>query len=65
MNKVAELIGIGGKTPKTSPAPVVATEEEKKKAKSARSALLSTEGGITGAELQPGQVANNDRMFGN
>ncbi len=63
-DKVLGLIGLGGKSPKTSPAPTLEVEDEKKKAKTARSSLLETEGGILGMELQPGQV-KRDSLFGN
>lgn len=65
---VAELFSsvLGGKKPTTSTAPVTDTEAEKKKAKTARSALLQTEGGIVGTELQPGQVSTKrDTLFNN
>lgn len=69
MKQAAKLVtGIlgGGKAPKTSPAPVVETVEEKKKAKTARSALLNTEGGLAGQELLATQVASKrDTLFGN
>jgi len=55
----------GGNTPKVSTAPVTSTEEEKKKAKTARSALLQTEGGILGSELQAGQVSSRSTLLGN
>jgi len=63
MKAALGFLGLG-KTPSTSAAPTAATEEEKKKAKKARSALLETEGGIIGSELQPGQVSRNT-LFGN
>lgn len=53
-----------GSAPKTSAQPIADTEAEQKKAKTSRAALLSTEGGITGAELQPGQVGRSG-LFGN
>lgn len=64
MKAVANLLGLG-KTPTVSTAATDSTVEEQKKAKAARSALLSTEGGITGSELQPGQVGGRQTLFGN
>lgn len=55
----------GGGAPKVSAAPIVETEAEKKKAKTARSALLETEGGILGSELQSGQVSSRQTLLGN
>lgn len=65
MNQV--VAGLLGKTksPTVSQAPLQSTEAEQKKAKAARSALLQTEGGITGMELQPGEVSKRDTLFGN
>jgi hypothetical protein len=66
MKAVAKVLGVGGtKAPVTSTAPVEQVDEEKKKAKKLRSALLETPGGIVGAELQPGQVSQRDTLFGN
>lgn len=65
MNQIASLVGFGPKAPKTSTASVVDTQAEQKKAKLARSALLSTEGGIMGSELQSGQVGGRSTLFGN
>ena len=69
MKAVAGVLGGLGitekKAPVTSSAATTATEEEKKKAKTARSALLQTEGGIVGQELQPGMVSKRDTLFGN
>lgn len=63
MKSVASLLG--GSAPKVSTAPIAETEEEKKKAKTARSALLQTEGGILGSELQSGQVSSRATLLGN
>lgn len=63
LNAVANLLGTT-KSQKVSNTAALATEEEKKKAKKAKSALLETEGGILGNELQPGQVSNSN-LFGN
>lgn len=63
-NILGGLLGIA-EAPKASTAPVVETEEVKKKARTARSALLETEGGIMGQELQPGQVSRRDTLFNN
>jgi hypothetical protein len=64
MKAVTSLLG-GGSKPKTDPAPIAATEEEKKKAKTARSQLLETEGGIIGSELTTGQTGGRSTLFGN
>lgn len=60
---LGSLLG-GGKAPKVSGEPLADTEAEKKKAKTARSALLTTEGGILGSELTPGQVGRTS-LLGN
>lgn len=65
VKQALSAIGLGKvKSPTVSAAPALETEEEKKKAKKAKLALLETEGGIAGQELQPGQVAK-DSLFGN
>lgn len=51
--------------PTVSSAPAAALTDEAKKAKKQRSALLSTEGMISGQELQPGQVSARGNLFGN
>lgn len=54
-------------TPEYNP-PDVGTEDlndEKKKAKKLRSALVETEGGIGGQELQSGGTGKRDTLFGN
>lgn len=53
------------KSPTVSTAAVTDTQAEQKKAKTARSALLQTEGGISGAELSAGQVSTRDTLFNN
>lgn len=40
-------------------------EEDKKKAKASRAALLETQGGIQGQELNQGEVKKRDNLFGN
>jgi len=64
MKAVASLFG-GGSTPKVSTQPAQDTEAEQKKAKKARSALLATEGGVLGTELEGGQVSQRSTIFGN
>jgi len=54
----------GAKVPKVSTQPIVDTEEAKKKAKASKAALLATEGGILGSELQAGQVSKST-LLGN
>lgn len=61
---LGKLLG-GVKAPTVSPAPAVETEEAKKKAKTARSALLQTEGGVLGSELLSGQVSGRNTLLGN
>jgi hypothetical protein len=58
-------MGFFGGSPKTSAAPVLQTEEEKRKAKLNRSALLTTEGGLLGQELTTSEVSKRDTLFGN
>jgi len=55
----------GGKAPTVSTAAPVELEKERKKARRSRVALLETEGGIRGEELQPGQVSTRNTLFGN
>lgn len=62
---ISSIFGGGAKAPTVSQAPVVETEDEKKKAKQARAAIFATEGGIKGQELQPGQVSQRPTLFGN
>jgi hypothetical protein len=59
------LGGLLGGSPKVSTAAVTQTEEEKKKAKSGRSALYETEGGVTGQELNPDEVRRRSTLLGN
>ena len=65
MGKVITGLLGGGSKPKTDPAPIQDTEAEKKKAKTARSQLLETEGGIIGSELESGQTGGRSTLFGN
>lgn len=65
---VGGLLGglMGGSAPKANVAP--ATKEVAKAADDTikkRTALLETAGGAAGAVLQPGQVQNNQTIFGN
>lgn len=64
MKEVASLFG-GGSTPKVSTQPTTDTQAEQKTAKKARSALLATEGGVLGSELDTGQVSQRSTLFGN
>ena len=55
-------------SPKTPTVQTTAPQEladEKQKVKKSRIALLETEGGIAGQELQPGQVQQRDTLLGN
>lgn len=54
----------GGSAPKASTASTKRVEEEKRKARRARPALIQTEGGFAGQELQAGQVGRGT-VFGN
>lgn len=56
------IFGGGGKV---STAAVEKTEEEKKKAKTGRSALYETEGGVSGQELSPDEVKRRSTLLGN
>jgi len=59
-------VGLGGSTPKAdskAPTETIATEADA--AKKARTALLETQGGIVGEELDPAQVKRRDNIFGN
>lgn len=63
---VSSIFGIS--KPKVNPvsaAPAAAIDAEKKKNKTLRTALLSTEGGVSGVDLTPGQVSKRDTIFGN
>lgn len=64
---VGSLLGIGGGAPKvdaTAASNTVADADAQ--AKNARSALLETAGGQSGAQLQPGQVTNTRQtLLGN
>jgi len=51
--------------PAFNPAPAQDLGDETKKAKKQRAALLSTEGGMAGQELQTGQVSARGTLFGN
>ena len=65
VDKVLGSLGLTSpKSPKVSTDSITSTEEEKKKAKTARASLLETSGGIAGQELQPGQVGRPS-LFGN
>jgi hypothetical protein len=59
------LLGLGAKEPKVSAAPVEALDEDKKKAKAVRTALLETEGQIRGQELSTDQVGKRNTLLGN
>jgi hypothetical protein len=56
------------KAPKVNAeAPIKDTTEDKAKARRARALLVKTQGGVTGEDLQVGQVAGDTRpnIFGN
>lgn len=53
------------KAPKVSDTANQTVEEDERKAKRSRVALLETEGGIVGSELNPGEVNKRQSLFGN
>lgn len=59
--------GLGGaaKAPKASGAAAKAVKTEQTQAKKARSSFFKTEGGVSGAELNPDQVRKRDTLLGN
>lgn len=61
----ATFLGVGKKTPTVSMASAQEVDDAKKKAKKARVTLTATEGGVSGQELQTGQVASRQTIFGN
>lgn len=61
---VGGLLG-GGSSPKVSSAATTQTEEAKRTANSARSALYETEGGAAGEELNPDDVEKRRNLLGN
>lgn len=59
-------IGMGGTAPKADATEATkATTDEADNARKARTALLETQGGIEGEELEEGQVKRRDNVFGN
>jgi hypothetical protein len=65
MGKIVSTLLGGGSTPKVSQQPVADTKEEKRSASNTRSALYATEGGASGATLDPAQVKKRDTLLGN
>lgn len=61
---IGKVLGFGGGS-KVISAPIDDTEEKKKRARAARTALYETEGGAQGAELNPGMVSKRDTIYGN
>lgn len=59
------LNALFGGAPKVSTAAVTQTQEEKKKAKTGRSALYETGGGVNGQELTPDEVKRRNTLLGN
>lgn len=55
----------GGDAPKVRYEPIQQTEEEKRKAKTGRSALFETGGGVAGSELNPDEVKRRNTLLGN
>lgn len=62
-----QILGLGGKTPKTDVSAATAiVDDAKKNAKKARAQALSTMGGVSGEELDGTQVSKvGDTLFGN
>ena len=54
-----------GETPKVETQAPQTVEKDASKAKLARKALFATEGGQKGQELQVGEVAKRESLFGN
>lgn len=61
---MGNLFGGGGSSPSVDYS-TQTTETEAKKAKTNRSALLATAGGIQGEELMAGETAKRGTLFGN
>lgn len=61
---IAKMFGFSD-SPKVSLAASTETEEEKRKAKTGRSALYETEGGVAGSELTDEQVKRRNTLLGN
>lgn len=64
LSPVAGLLG-GSKSPKASTTASADTEEASRKAKKSRTALLETEGGVAGQELEAGAVTQRNSLLGN
>lgn len=64
MKFISQMFG-GGDTPKVSAQAVEDTTAEQRKAKTGRSALYETSGGVTGAELNPDEVKRRNTLLGN
>lgn len=58
-------VGLGSTPKAQSGEATAAVDGEASNAKKARAALLETQGGIAGEELEPGQVKKRDNIFGN
>lgn len=60
------VVGLGGGTPKVDgKAATAPIDDDVESSKKARQALLETQGGIVGEELDPTQVKKRDNIFGN
>lgn len=64
---VKGILGIftGGEKPKVDPTPSQELGEAARKAKKSRTALIQTEGGVAGQELEPDQVKSRSTLLGN
>lgn len=58
-------LGGGGSSPKVSGAAVKDVNELQAQGKSARASLFATQGGVSGEELDSGQVKKRATIFGN
>lgn len=62
---VGKLFGGSAKPAAVSKKSTDATEAEKRKAKTGRSALYETQGGVQGTELNPDEVKRRQTLLGN
>lgn len=62
---IGKMFGFGGDDAKVSSSAATETEEAKRTAKTSRSALYETEGGVAGSELTDEQVKRRNTLLGN
>lgn len=65
MGKLIRTIFGGGKKPKVSDNAVKEVDSEKRSSRRARSALIETQGGASGEELDPDSVTKRSTLLGN